>query len=182
MQPYTLRTSYRARHIRISISREGEVIVVVPSRISLDQGKAFVKEKSAWIERTLQRIQRQKPSYTIPKSRRKDYLEQKDVALNLVQTRLLHFNQFYGFRWKQVSIKNTSSRWGSCSRLGNLNFNYKIVFLPPELQDYLVVHELCHLEQFNHSSSFWNLVQKTIPEYIQLRKNLRDIGSMQIDM
>jgi hypothetical protein len=79
-------------------------------------------------------------------------------------------------------IKNTSSRWGSCSRLGNLNFNYKIVFLPPELQDYLVVHELCHLGQFNHSQSFWNLVKKTIPEYLRLRKNLRDIGSMQADI
>jgi predicted metal-dependent hydrolase len=66
------------------------------------------------------------------------------------------------------------SRWGSCSRKGNLNFNYKLIQLPQELADYIVVHELCHLKQFNHSHAFWNLIAETIPNHIELRKILKN--------
>ncbi|MEK9157265.1 MAG: M48 family metallopeptidase, partial [Patescibacteria group bacterium] len=87
--------------------------------------------------------------------------------------RLQHFNQQYGFTIGKVAIKNQTTRWGSCSKKGNLNFNYKVAILPPELQDYLVVHELCHLGEFNHSKAFWQLVAKTIPNHVELRKRLR---------
>ena len=83
------------------------------------------------------------------------------------------FNKFYKFEINRIAIKNTSTRWGSCSSMGNLNFNYKIIYLRPALADYLIVHELCHLGELNHSKRFWALVQKTIPDYVNINKELR---------
>ncbi len=70
-------------------------------------------------------------------------------------------------------IKNHKTRWGSCSELGNLNFNYKLIFLPDAIVDYIVVHEICHLIEFNHSQDFWRLVARTIPNFRELRHELR---------
>ena len=106
---------------------------------------------------------------------RKKYLEHKEAARELVRGRLEYFNTQYGYKIGRVSIKNTRSRWGSCSSKGNLNFNYRIALLPKHLVDYVVVHELCHLGQFNHSPAFWNLVARTIPDYVTRREELRKV-------
>ena len=74
-------------------------------------------------------------------------------------------------------MRNQRSRWGSCSRSGNLNFNYRIASLRPELQDYIVVHELCHLKEFNHKEGFWALVALTVPDWQTLRAELRAIAT-----
>lgn len=103
----------------------------------------------------------------------KKYLENKEKARELVKARLEYFNTFYGYKWGKIAIRNQKTRWGSCSKKGNLNFNYKIVLLPPSYSDYIIVHELCHLEEFNHSENFWNLVAKTIPNWRVIRMNLR---------
>ena len=92
-----------------------------------------------------------------------------------MHARLAYFNEFYQFRVKRVAIKNSRSRWGSCSQLGNLNFNYKLALLPPALADYVVVHELCHLKHFNHSEAFWAEVARAIPHHRVLRAKLRAI-------
>ena len=103
------------------------------------------------------------------------YLEHREQALELVTARLAYFNTFYNFKYNKITIKNHISRWGSCSRRGNLNFNYRIALLPPELADYIVVHELCHLGEFNHGPKFWELVGKTIPRWRDLRRSLAHV-------
>jgi predicted metal-dependent hydrolase len=110
----------------------------------------------------------------VKKRTSKQYVEYKEQARELVKQRLEYFNQFYGFAFHRVAIRNQKTRWGSCSKKGNLNFNYKIALLPVALQDYIVVHELCHLQEMNHSSRFWALVAKTMPNYAQLRRNLKN--------
>jgi len=80
---------------------------------------------------------------------------------------------FYNFKINHIAIKDQTSRWGSCSSKGNLNFNYKIIYLRPALADYLIVHELCHLGELNHSKRFWELVFKTSPDYVKINKELR---------
>ncbi len=107
------------------------------------------------------------------KGTKKDYIENKQQALLLVQKRLEHFNKFYGVKVNKVSIKNQKTRWGSCSKKGNLNFNYKIALIGDRLADYIIVHELCHLKEFNHGPKFWNLVAQTIPDYLERRKELK---------
>ncbi len=105
----------------------------------------------------------------------KKYLENKEKAREVVLSRLEHFNKHYNFDYKKVSIRNQGGRWGSCSSKGNLNFNYRIVLLPTHLADYIVVHELCHMGQLNHSQKFWNLVSETLPDYEKLQSDLRKI-------
>lgn len=101
------------------------------------------------------------------------YKAHKETTRALVHARLKHYNAHYGFAYKRVFIKNSKSRWGSCSSRGNLNFNYKLIFLPPQVLDYVVVHELCHLRHFNHGPEFWALVSETLPHHKSLRAALR---------
>lgn len=95
----------------------------------------------------------------------KHYVANKEVARVVVLERLAHFNQFYNFHWNRVAIRNQRRCWGSCSAKGNLNFNYKVLFLPEHLRDYIIVHELCHLKHLNHGKEFWDLVAQQMPEY-----------------
>lgn len=94
-------------------------------------------------------------------------------AKAIVVEKVEYFNQYYNFEYKRIFIKNQQTRWGSCSSKGNLNFNYRIVILPEELQDYLIVHELCHLKEMNHGPNFWKLVEEQIPNYKVLNNQLR---------
>jgi hypothetical protein len=104
---------------------------------------------------------------------RAHFLEYKNQAREIVEEKIARFNSFYNLNFNKIRIKNQKTRWGSCSKKGNLNFNYKIVFLESKMADYLVVHELCHLAEFNHSRSFWNLVAKTIPDYSKINRELK---------
>ena len=103
----------------------------------------------------------------------KHYLNHKESARAAVHARLAHYNAHYGHPLRRIFIKNSKSRWGSCSSRGNLNFNYKLIFLPPEVLDYVVVHELCHLREFNHGPAFWELVGQVLPNHKELRRALR---------
>ncbi len=120
-----------------------------------------------WIFVRRKRRKRAKPKNT------KHYLEHKEAARVLVQAKLAFWNVHYPFPFKRVAIRNSRSRWGSCSANKNLNFNYKILFLPPSLQDYIIVHELCHLKELNHKKVFWDLVGEQIPDYEERIKLLR---------
>lgn len=113
--------------------------------------------------------------HTVRKRPSKVYLANKERARQLVLSRLEYYNQFYGFTWGRIAIKNTKRRWGSCSKKGNLNFNYRVALVPQDLADYVLVHELCHLGQFNHSRDFWELVAKTLPDYRVARKKLKNV-------
>ena len=109
----------------------------------------------------------------MPRGNRKEFLKNKELARALARNRLEHFNTFYGFKFNRISIRNSRTRWGSCSKKGNLNFNYKICLLPEKFTDYIIVHELCHLAEFNHSPKFWSLVSATVPDHREIRKELR---------
>jgi len=104
------------------------------------------------------------------------YTTHKEKARALVESRLLHWNQFYNLEYKRIAIRDQRSRWGSCSTKQNLNFNYRIVFLPEELVDYIVVHELCHLAEFNHSPAFWNQMAKVMPDFLVRKGKLQTIA------
>ena len=172
---YTLRVSTRARQMRLSIYPGAGLVVTIPERLSLGQVQRFLVQKSNWI---LDKLGKQKipPSYLLPLSRKRDYLTYKDAALQIAERRIAHFNRVYGFPIGRISIRNQKTRWGSCSHRGDLTFNYKIALLPPHLADYIIVHELCHRKEMNHSHRFWDLVAKTVPHHRELRKELRRGG------
>lgn len=169
---YSLKESMRAKRVRISINLEGSIIVTKPKRVSLESVERFVKEKSVWIFEKSDWF-KNRPSLPVLKTSRKEYLENKDKALQIAKERIEYFNKYYNFQFKNITIKNQKTRWGSCSRKGNLNFNYKIALLPSNISDYIIVHELCHLKEFNHSKRFWDLVAESVPDYSILRKKLK---------
>lgn len=103
------------------------------------------------------------------------YLKYKEAARRLISKKVEEFNLFYNYKINKISIRDQKTRWASCSRSANLNFNYKIIFLPEDLINYIVVHELCHLGEFNHSKNFWKLLEKKIPNYLVVRKKLKYI-------
>jgi predicted metal-dependent hydrolase len=88
---------------------------------------------------------------------------------------LAHYGELHGIKVGKIAIRNQKSRWGSCSKKGNLNFNYKLVFLSPELRDYVIVHEICHIKEFNHGEGFWSLVAEAVPDHRELRKQLKNV-------
>ncbi|PIR89389.1 MAG: hypothetical protein COU07_00620 [Candidatus Harrisonbacteria bacterium CG10_big_fil_rev_8_21_14_0_10_40_38] len=101
------------------------------------------------------------------------YKKYKEDARRLIHERVGYFNQIYDHSFNRIFIKNQKTCWGSCSEKRNLNFNYKLFFLPAILRDYVIVHELCHLEEFNHSPRFWGLVSRVFPDYRKLRRELK---------
>lgn len=112
------------------------------------------------------------------KGRAPEYAKYKEQARSLATARLLYWKTHpayaeHNFVYGRISIKNVKSRWGSCSKKGNLNFNYHIALLPPHLADYIIVHELCHLSEFNHGKGFWDLVAKAVPAWRELREELK---------
>ncbi|MBN2854285.1 M48 family metallopeptidase [Patescibacteria group bacterium] len=123
----------------------------------------------------IRRVKRRKRRSQMTAFSKADFLEHKEKAREIILERLKYFSSLYNFSYGRVSIRNQKTRWGSCSRQGNLNFNYRLFHLSPELRDYVIVHELCHLKEFNHSSNFWNLVSKAIPKHRELRRELKKI-------
>lgn len=171
---YTLRRSARAKYMRLAIHRDGDIVMTVPTRLAQYICENFIESKAKWILSKIKHV-KQLPKVQSKVERRNEYLFHKERARALVTDRLEYFNQYYRYTWNRISIRNTKSRWGSCSKKGNLNFNYKIALIDRELADYIIVHELCHLRELNHSLNFWNLVSKAIPNYVILRKQLKVI-------
>lgn len=119
------------------------------------------------------RVVRRRIKVKNKKGSKSEYLKYKNQAFDLVKNKLEHFNKFYNFKYNKVTVRNQSTRWGSCTKSGNINFNYKLALLPENLVDYVVVHELCHLGEFNHSKNFWDLVARTVPDFKERRQELR---------
>lgn len=104
------------------------------------------------------------------------YQAHKTHARAVINERVRHFADMHAFLYGRITIRNQRRRWGSCSKRGNLNFNYRLIFLPTHLMDYVVVHELCHLREFNHSPAFWKEVESILPEYRSHKKELQQMS------
>ncbi len=172
---YIVKKSNRAKRMRIAVYCDTRVVVTVPQDFEENKIEKFIREKAWWIMAKLKYFAQFK--YVRPiGNNRMNYLEHRIAALRLAREKVERYNRFYNFNVNKISIKNQSTRWGSCSAKGNLNFSYKIALLPEHLADYIVIHELCHLKEFNHSGRFWALVAKLVPDYPAIKNELKIIG------
>jgi len=171
---YILKTVSRARRLRLAVYPDGRVVLTKPRFVSELSAEKMVKEKADWVLSRLADFREK--GFVSREDGAKKYLKYKAEAYDLVSRRLKYFNQHYQFAYNKISIRNQSSRWGSCTSKKNLNFNYRIYFLPPDLADYIIVHELCHLKEMNHSARFWQLVAKVIPDFLAKRRELKKKG------
>lgn len=171
---YNLKRYRTSRCVKIILHSNGEVVVTAPFWVRNKFIEKFLCEKGAWLNRKIEKAVRCGERAGVDE--KSDYMGNKEGARRLVKNKLTYFNSHYNFQYQRIAIRNQRTLWGSCSSKNNLNFNYRIVFLPEHLQNYLIVHELCHLKELNHSGKFWLLVEEKIPDYKKNRKELKEIS------
>lgn len=169
---YTIKRHHAARRMKLRVTGEGKVLVTIPRRSSLARAENFVQEYSPWITEQLAKYATtiQHTSFIPPGA---TYHTYRLRAHRLVRDKIAYWNKHYSVPFKRISVRAQSTRWGSCSRSGTLSFNYKIFFLPEHLADYVIVHELCHVREMNHSRKFWAHVAETVPDHMVRRGELR---------
>ena len=139
----------------------------------------FVEIRREWIEKHLEKIRRKAAQRAeVAKLTAEEKQSMIDRALRLIPERVRFYALRIGVTYGRITIRNQKTRWGSCSQNGNLNFNYLLAGMPEEVLDYVVVHELCHRKEMNHSAKFWSEVEKAFPDYKRVRKWLQENGSM----
>jgi len=174
---YTIKKSKKASKVRIAINSRGTITVTQPYFLPKYFAKKFVEQKKDWIISKLKKVrkEREESNIHVPRRHRQAYLKYKEQARELVINAIEKYNRVYNFKYKQIRIKNTKSRWGSCSEDKNLNFSYRLIYMPSYMAEYIVVHELCHLQEMNHSKNFWQLVEQTVPDYKKIEKQLKKV-------
>lgn len=162
----------QSRHIRLTVQSGGQVMLSLPQRVSLVQAKAFLAEKKEWILEAYHRALNQSPRL-LSQGGAEEYRVYKEQTRRMLIERVGKFCLFYGVSYRGLSVRNQHTRFGSCSASGHLSFNYRLIFLPESLLDYVVAHEVCHLLELNHSQKFWALVARTIPDYQERKRQLQ---------
>ena len=168
----------RRKTIALEVTADVRVIVRAPMRMKEKEIARFVQEKSVWIEKSLELVRQRKAEREAQeKLSAEDIRRLADQAIELLPGRVAYYAPQVGVTYGKITIRNQKSRWGSCSAKGNLNFNCLLMLTPPEIQDYVVVHELCHRRQMNHSEQFWREVERILPDYGERRRWLKENGS-----
>ncbi len=156
--------------------REG-LIVRVPLLATQEQVKKFIDDHKDWIEKHLKAMEeRQKEASSVEKLTIDEIRTLADQALKLIPERVRHYAPLLGVKYGRITIRNQRSRWGSCSGKKNLNFNCLLMLTPPEVIDSVVVHELAHLKEMNHSDRFYAEVLRVFPDYWKWNRWLKENG------
>ena len=164
----------KRRSMSVKVDLDGTITVRVPYQTPLQTADCFVEGHRDWIETRLrsgERILALCPSYTDG-----ERMEGRKRAADVIKTRCRYFALIMGVSYGTITIREQKTRWGSCSTKGNLNFNWKLVLMPPELLDSVVVHELAHRIRMDHSAAFWAEVGKILPDYRERRQWLKVNG------
>lgn len=222
---YTVRRSARARYVRLRVSAQLGLEVVVPARGRPPEIAALLHERAEWILRTLDRIAAQEaarpaptplldgatlpfqggtlrvelrpnadarlavsyereratlmvrfdPAEVAPEAIIARWLRER--ARDVLIERAAHFAAQLGVRYARLTVRDTRTRWGSCSSRGGINFSWRLILAPRPVLDYVVIHELAHLRELNHSPRFWALVAAHCPDYAQHRAWLNQHGA-----
>ncbi len=172
--------SSRRRTLSLQVKHDGQVIVRAPQTASLREIESFVRKNAGWLRKHLEMAERQRAAEaesSAPPFTMEEIRALADQALRVIPGRVALFAPVVGVKYGRITIRNQRTRWGSCSAKGNLNFNCLLMLAPPEVLDYVIVHELCHRKEMNHSPRFWAEVAKVIPDYKSREKWLKTEGS-----
>lgn len=170
--------------LAIQINPDLSVTVRAPMYAPQSDIERILREKEGWIQKHIEKIreQEEKKKETQGESVESEYLTNEEIkkladkALQHIPKRVSYYAKQIGVTYGKITIRNQKTRWGSCSSKGNLNFNCLLMLTPPEVIDYVVVHELCHRKEMNHSVAFWAEVEKVIPDYKEQVKWLKENG------
>ena len=152
--------------IAVEVRQDGSVLVRAPRNCPQSRIDTFLKEKQAWV---LAKVEEQKEkeadSMKIQPLSEAEQRLYRDKAREIFEQKVSYYAQMMGVSYGRIAIRDQKTRWGSCSGEGNLNFNWRLIFAPAGVLDYVVVHELAHRKEMNHSPRFWRVVEDTMPEY-----------------
>lgn len=171
--------------VAIQVNSDLSVTVRAPYSASEKDIEEILKKKEAWISRHIEKIKKTKERFEAEpteKLTREKVIALAEEALKVIPERVEYFAKVIGVTYGKITVRNQKTRWGSCSSKGNLNFNCLLMLAPPEVLDYVVVHELCHRKQMNHSKAFGLEVEKVLPNYKEVRKWLKEEGSQMITL
>ncbi len=176
-QTMTLRVIRSARKtIGLQVKEDGEVLLRIPNRLSARALQDFLNREQSWIwqkaEQMQSRIKQREATGATPVGQLSR--EELEKIKEKIGSRVRYYGKIMGVTVGRITIRNQKTRWGSCSSKGNLNFNYQLYYLPDELLDYVVIHELVHRRHMNHSADFWAEVEKYCPDYKIYRKQLNE--------
>lgn len=170
----------RRKTIAIQVNSDLSVTVRAPYGVTEKYIEEFLNKNEVWISKQMNEIKAKKKSAESKNAENVTLDKIKilaDRALEIIPARVEYFARIIGVTYGNITIRNQKTRWGSCSSKGNLNFNCLLMLAPPEVLDYVVVHELCHRKQMNHSKAFWTEVEKVFPDYKESIKWLKEEGS-----
>ena len=163
--------------IAVEVRQDGSVLVRAPRNCPQSRIDTFLKEKQAWV---LAKVEEQKEkeadSMKIQPLSEAEQRLYRDKAREIFEQKVSYYAQMMGVSYGRIAIRDQKTRWGSCSGEGNLNFNWRLIFAPAGVLDYVVVHELAHRKEMNHSPRFWRVVEDTMPEYRKYQKWLKENG------
>ena len=157
--------------------KNGKVLVRAPFLATDRQIKDLVEKDRDWIEAHLAKAQAQKAAAeAVPPLSLDEIRALANEAMVYIPMRAAYYAKLIGVKYKHITIRNQRTKWGSCSSQGNLNFNCLLMLAPPEVVDSIVVHELCHLKEMNHSDKFYAEVLRVYPNYWECHKWLKENG------
>ena len=161
----------------IKITADMQIVVYVPLYVSDNEIERMVISKSKWIDEHMLKVQSTIDERSkLEKITFEQVKEFADQAVEYIPKRVKYYAEKENFVYNKITIKNLVSRWGSCSTKGNLNFNCLLMLTPDYVIDYIVVHELCHLREMNHSEKFWAEVERIMPDYQRAELWLKQNG------
>lgn len=169
----------KRRTIAVEIKPDLQIIVRAPIRMKDKDIERFIEEKTAWIEKHIDKV-KNRQAQQLPAFTDVEIKNLADDAVEDIPVRVKRYAPLIGVTANKVTIRNQKSRWGSCSSNGNLNFNCLLMLCPEDVRDYIVVHELCHRKEMNHSPRFWAQVEQILPDYKERQKWLKENGNMLI--
>jgi len=173
--PVLFERSKRAKHINISVKPFTRVRVAVPGGVSFKKAEEFVHTKTDWIQRHLGRMKQYEEDRQLASDTSIDIDGSR--AKRKLTRRLKYLAEKHGFSYNRVFIRNQKTRWGSCSHKNNISLNMKIIRLPEELMDYVILHELAHIRFKNHSNDFWTELNRLVGNGKGIASRLRDYGA-----
>ena len=165
----------RRRSLALIVTNEAKLVIRAPLKMPAEEIERFIGQKKRWIERQMARLADRPRPLVLTEEEREGW---RRVAREKIIERCNYFSELTGYRPVLVKINSARKRWGSCGVKGTINFSWRLALAPLPVIDYVVVHELAHLVERNHSARFWRRVAQVIPDHQLHRRWLRQNGHL----